>query len=384
MELRNLYLDLRTWRAESVGLSLRTWWIKEAFTFVPAPIMEWLTGKSQKVVVVAPAEACIHIELVHKGGKVLAVEREPHAAFSMASVRRFITAHKLDRFGVEIGVLLPFDQVFRRNIKLPIEATRETERVAKNDLVTKTPFTVDNIYVGLGQKSMIDRQTVVVSQYVVLRRIARDAAAKLGLSFEHISFIVVADGSLHDGRLYISTISDVGQESGVHYRIMSAIFGMSLLLFVIAIAGVYYHQERVLEVLSGKIAVAQIKKKRVQEIVDKIEQRRGMLAHLREKKYAEPVFLDIWEEATRVLPAHTWLTELRLSRGPNDDIQLVTMIGFSAAASTLVGLVNHSPLFTEASLTAPIVVDAMQARERFSMQAKLRRHNAKATEGGND
>jgi general secretion pathway protein L len=80
----------------------------------------------------------------------------------------------------------------------------------------------------------------------------------------------------------------------------------------------------------------------------------------------------VWHELTRVLPAHSWLTELRLSETP-DKTQQVAMNGLSAAASSLVGLIDQSPLFGETSLTAPIATDPIEGRERFALQAKIKR-----------
>jgi hypothetical protein len=49
------------------------------------------------------------------------------------------------------------------------------------------------------------------------------------------------------------------------------------------------------------------------------------------------------------------------------------MAGFSAAAASLVGLLDGSPLFAEAALVGPITVDATEGRERFIIQAKVKR-----------
>jgi general secretion pathway protein L len=38
-----------------------------------------------------------------------------------------------------------------------------------------------------------------------------------------------------------------------------------------------------------------------------------------------------------------------------------------------VGLVDRSTLFADASLTAPIALDPLEERERFALQAKLKR-----------
>jgi general secretion pathway protein L len=47
------------------------------------------------------------------------------------------------------------------------------------------------------------------------------------------------------------------------------------------------------------------------------------------------------------------------------------MTGLSTAAAELVALVDKSPLFADAALTAPIALDSTQQRERFTLQAKL-------------
>jgi general secretion pathway protein L len=66
---------------------------------------------------------------------------------------------------------------------------------------------------------------------------------------------------------------------------------------------------------------------------------------------------------------------LRLSEAPDKQDQQVTMTGFSAAGSSLVALVDRSPLFFDASLTAPIALDSVEQRERFALQAKLKRRD---------
>jgi len=48
------------------------------------------------------------------------------------------------------------------------------------------------------------------------------------------------------------------------------------------------------------------------------------------------------------------------------------MVGFSSAAASLVGMVDRSALFADASLTAPVTLDPIEGRERLSLQAKLR------------
>jgi general secretion pathway protein L len=84
-----------------------------------------------------------------------------------------------------------------------------------------------------------------------------------------------------------------------------------------------------------------------------------------------PGLLDVWEEVSKIIPANSWLTELRLSEVAQRQDQIVVMTGLSSAAAELVAMVDKSPLFADAALTAPIALDSMEQRERFTLQAKL-------------
>src|SRR5262249_31364849 len=121
-----------------------------------------------------------------------------------------------------------------------------------------------------------------------------------------------------------------------------------------------------------RLAAAKSRAQQVRAAMDKLERKQAVLLRLRSQKAELPGLLDVWDEATRLLPSHSWLSELRLQDAPHDKSRQVTMAGFSAAASSLVGLLDRSPLFVDASLTAPIALDPVEQRERFALQAQLR------------
>jgi general secretion pathway protein L len=117
------------------------------------------------------------------------------------------------------------------------------------------------------------------------------------------------------------------------------------------------------------VAAATAKARSVQGVIDKLQQEQARVLRLRARR-EEPALLEIWEEATRILPAHTWLSELRLAETAEG--RQVVMTGFSAAAASLVALLDASAVFTEASLVGPIAVDPAEGKERFIIQAKLK------------
>ncbi len=103
-----------------------------------------------------------------------------------------------------------------------------------------------------------------------------------------------------------------------------------------------------------------------------MRERRDALGRLRLQKSEAPGLIDLWDETTRVLPLHSWLTEFRLTEGAGKREGQVTMIGFSSAAPSLVGIVDGSRLLSDAALTSPVAFDATEGRERFALQAKVR------------
>ena len=83
---------------------------------------------------------------------------------------------------------------------------------------------------------------------------------------------------------------------------------------------------------------------------------------------------------TRILPSHSWLTEFRVTETPGGREMQINLSGFSRAAPSLVGIVDRSPLFVDAALSAPVALDATEGRERFALQAKVRRADLVKTE----
>ena len=97
-----------------------------------------------------------------------------------------------------------------------------------------------------------------------------------------------------------------------------------------------------------------------------------MIVRVRSQKRDGSGLLDVWEEVSRILPLDSWLTELRLAEVGQRQDQFVIMTGLSTAAADLVPLLDKSPIFADAALSAPIALDTVEQRERFTLQAKLR------------
>jgi general secretion pathway protein L len=105
-----------------------------------------------------------------------------------------------------------------------------------------------------------------------------------------------------------------------------------------------------------------------------IEQRRSTrpnstdVAHqfIEQKKLSTLPSVLILETLSEILPDHTYVTELRM------DGNKVNIIGISRDAPSLIGTIEKSPRFSQASFFAPTTKSQSEAGERFHIEALLR------------
>jgi general secretion pathway protein L len=345
-------------------------WLDEFLALFPAPVAQWLIGRGQASVVLAAEDDAIVLRLVGEGGKELARERLARADYAPAAIDRFLQAHKLKRADVALGVHLPRAQVFCRTLTLPREAAASLDRVVVQDLVAKTPFRREEIYCGhAATRSGADK--LAVRQWVVRRDTVEAAVAALAIDLAAVAFIDTDADPEAPAAPRIMLRAERAEHTRWVARAATALAASAVALTFLAAGLTYWRQAAALEELDGQVGAARTKAQQVRGAIDRLEQKQATLLRLRLRKAEEPGLLDAWEEATRVLPSHSWLTELRLSE--TSDHQQVSMAGFSAAAASLVGLIDQSPFFTDTALTSPIALDPVEQRERFAMHARLKR-----------
>jgi general secretion pathway protein L len=348
---------------------LGAWWLSEFLSFLPDRTAEWLMGENRRVLVIGSDGTYAEIALLTDTRQLLASARVAVEAFSAATIDALLKQHSLERTGVDLGIRLRAEQIFHRTVRLPREAARQLDGVLARDLAAKTPFRAQDIHVGWTRSDAEDARTILVSQWIVRRQIVIDAAESLKLDTADVAFV---EGAGADGMVPTIPLREKPDDGGSWFsKAACGLAGSAVLLAMLAAGADYYRQQSTLDALDAKIATARVKAQRVRVTIDSLEQSQAVPLKLRARKADAPGLLDIWDEATQILPHHSWLTELRVSQTSGEETQ-VSMVGFSSAAASLVGLVDRSALFTDASLTAPVTLDPIEGRERFSLQAKLR------------
>jgi general secretion pathway protein L len=345
-------------------------WLREFLALFPARVAQWLVGRGGASLALAPESDVIVLHLAREDAKEAASRRLLRGDYTPAAIEQFLQEHKLRRGDTALGIRLPRSQVFCRSLTLPKQASGSLDRIVEQDLIAKTPFRRDEIYSGHAA-ARAGNDKLVVRQWVVRRDAVEAAVAELSLPLDSIDFVDIetdGDAATRPRILLRAQRADHGRWVA---RATAGLAASAMVLGLLAAGLTYWRQAAALDELDGQVTAARTKAQHVRTVIDKLEHKQAMLVRLRARKAEDPGLLDAWEEATRVLPSHSWLTELRLSE--SGDKRQIAMTGFSQAAASLVGMIDQSPFFTDTALTSPIALDPSEHRERFALQTKLKR-----------
>ncbi|WP_334502557.1 PilN domain-containing protein [Bradyrhizobium sp. AZCC 1678] len=197
--------------------------------------------------------------------------------------------------------------------------------------------------------------------------------AELNLSTDNIAFIMfdACDGEQCAPMINLRRSAEA--RKSWRHKLVPALCCSAVILALLSGSLKYLNQQAALDRLGDEIAATSKKAQHVRALVDQLHEKRNALVRLRLQRSEAPGLIDLWEETTRVMPSHSWLTEFRLAEISGKREGQVTMIGFSGAAPSLVGIIDGSRLFLDAALTSPVAFDTAEGRERFALQATVRR-----------
>jgi general secretion pathway protein L len=343
------------------------WWLQEFLALFPQRVADWLIEQGSRTLVITPEQDEVTLQLLTDRRRVVASSRLDREGYSADAIGAFLKSHGLRRSDVLIGIGLPPNSVFCRSFTLPLETKRSLDAIVVQDLLAKTPCQLDAIH----HAHAVARNDgkFDVSQWVVRRDHVASAADALGLEPGEVAFIEAPGAGASGDPVPTIMLRQAAHGGGRWLRSIALTLVLTaLVLAVAAVGSTLQRQQLALDHLRSEITVARAKAKKVHSLIEEVERAQTTLFQLRASR-GEPGLLDVWAEVSRILPPHTWLSELRLSETP--DGRQVVMTGFSEAAASLVGLIDRSPLFKEAALVGPVTVDQAERKERFIIQASF-------------
>jgi general secretion pathway protein L len=348
------------------------WWGGEMAAFLPAGLRARLERGGQRLTVeISDRRALFGFEKGRETRPLGEVTISPAGLAGQRDAGQHDAVARIVRgAGVrsaEVVLRLPRDKVLRRLVDLPAAAAENLREVLGFEMDRHTPFKAGEVYFDYRlEGSDPDRKRIKVDLVVVPRTVV-DQAVQLATSWGLAPDRVAAGGEPAEAARPFNLLpaGAVRTRTGLGGRLAPVLLVLAVLL---SAAALYLPLERKQQLLAA--TEAELAKVRGQAIaVDGLKtQIADMLqrgSFVVDRKRGEHGPVELLDELTRLLPDHTWVLKFGLRGGR------LTLSGYSAKPSALIGLLEKSEMLSAVRFSSPVTMDQKIGLERFNLTATL-------------
>jgi general secretion pathway protein L len=301
---------------------------------------------------------------------VLAQLADPNApeagAAVQAALRQPGIADQLARGELGLCLRLPARWGLCRTLDLPLAAETNLAEVIGFELDRYTPFRAEQAcfcHRIIARDPGAQRLSVEIT---VVPKPVLDGALRmaddLGWVPERVD-VVDANQNLGHSDNLLSAVAPAARRGRTRATIGLAIIAAALTVAAVAIP--FVAAERRASAMTEDLAEVEKQAQTAialqKEIATLSDGQDFLVARKRQARTASSLLADV----THLLPDNTWLSELRIN---GQDIEL---IGITASASALIGILEQSGLFRDTTFRSPVVPDPSSGRERFGIGAHI-------------
>ena len=246
-----------------------------------------------------------------------------------------------------------------KTVQLPLAAEENLRQVLAFEMERHTPFHAGGVYFDYRLKARDPKQRKLEVDLTVVQKPVVDEALGVIDDWE-LRFSPEAGSDGDRGLTFLPGDFRLRTTKGLNRTLIT----LNLVALAAAALIPIYQQERYIDALQQRAdgaRAAAMASVEVQDRIDALERRRALF----EQAKSGPGVVELMEELARIIPDGTWLHRLDVKDG---ELQFQ---GLSDAASSLIGVVESSPMFREARFGSPITRDARSGKERFHISAKL-------------
>lgn len=267
-------------------------------------------------------------------------------------------------------LLLPQEWAATLPVTLPAAAKDNLRQVLSFEMDRQTPFAVADVYYDyrLTTPSPVPGSLQLELVTVPRRRLDPLLARLRSLGVTARQVDVVEPGQAEDGgglgyNLLPSELRPQRKPLMTPVNIFLLAAAAVLLVTVLLVPLVQLY--RVKGELESQVAAARVEAEKVAGLRSSYEQQVASFQQLLEHKRKLATNVQVIGELAALLPDDTWLSSLEIKRGK------VSIQGESDAASTLIGLLEESPLFDQTSFTSPVTQNSRTNKERFAISSAI-------------
>ncbi|WFU83867.1 PilN domain-containing protein [Bradyrhizobium sp. CIAT3101] len=268
--------------------------------------------------------------------------------------------------GCRVEIVLRPTRFLFRPLELPARAADFLEGIVRAQIDRLTPWSAGDAVFGCSAPVAQGAEGITTMIAAAPRRLAMGYVE--AVSGFHPSAIAVLTEPAEGGRIKVFEQKSRGAIDPVRLSRM-----LQAVLVVAAIAAIFG------SIVAGYLADSLSAQE--SELEQQITQRRAAirgadggerspLALLERRKYDTPASVIVLESLSRLLPDHTYVTEMHLA---GNKLQIA---GITRDAPSLIPLIEQSQHFTRATFYAPTTRSSTDPGERFHIEAQIEPRNA--------
>ncbi|MFY9656961.1 MAG: PilN domain-containing protein [Methylocystis sp.] len=344
---------------------------RELFALFPASAIAWWLERPDRKLVISSGRGVSEFRFL--GGPT---QTNPAPLSSrevrQSSLKEALAKRGLSRAATKVHLEVPREAFFVRRFDIPVAAEGNLSRLLIADIERKTPFRLSDVVYGhtlLRKPGSSDKYTVCL--WILRRDIITRQIEAIGMGWEDLDYVTSAPGADFGEERPTIALRRGGESSHWFRNGALALCFATIGLSAVGSTALILRRGQAADDLDQKIAEVSARASSVRKIADRAVAESRLLQVLHAERAKGPTFADLWEEVSRILPDEAYLSEFRLSDGKNGE-RYLDLVGFAESAVGLPALFEKSPIFTDASLTAPITLNAAEKREAFSLRVKVK------------
>lgn len=268
--------------------------------------------------------------------------------------------------GSRVEIVLRPQRFLFRPLELPARAADFLDGIVRAQIDRLTPWSASEAVFGCSRPPAQGGESITTQIAAAPRRLAMGYVE--ALSGFHPATIAIATDAPEGGHIKVFEQKSRGAVDPARLsRTLQAVLALAAVAAVIGSVAAGY--------LADSLSAQE------NELERQITQRRAALrgsdggersplALLERRKYETPASVIVLESLSRILPDHTYVTELHLS---GNKLQIG---GITRDAPSLIPLIEQSQHFTRATFYAPTTRSSSDPGERFHIEAQIEPRNA--------
>ncbi len=345
-----------------------TWWLDQLKSLLPERLKRLLVPDLAELLLeVQGSRLIVHRRdgvSVRELGAVILDEADPKTV--KMALRPVLEGQPLDHMRVCLS--LAADRALRRMIDLPAAAEENLREVVAFEMDRLTPFAADAVHYDV---HVIDRDPEsrrIRAELMVLPRATVDprveALRGFGLEPEAVALPRRGTGGMA-WRVPLATNGTNGRKFVGRNATLLLVLAAALVVTGLWLA--FQRERNALDVLDREVVAARKDAEEGRALQEEIARLSSEGSFIVDKKRDRPTNVEVISELTRVMPDDTWLYRARLL-----DQELQTF-GYAPNASALIGIIENSPLFSNAQFRAPLTRDQRVEAEQFHIAFRVQR-----------